>query len=87
MSTAPKRIRLYEASGPGRCSGCQARIVWHPTLNGKSMPMNADAVAVLSEKDATGALVLIFDAADAHWASCPARAHFRSSTPRATLIE
>jgi hypothetical protein len=42
------------------------------------MPMNAGAVPVKSENEAsTGRVVLFFDASDSHWSTCPESAAFK----------
>lgn len=66
------RIRLRSNTGrPSICRGCGAEIVWMNTLTGKHMPMNGSA-----RPCHCGDGVDVYDAADAHWASCPARAMF-----------
>jgi hypothetical protein len=45
-------IRLFEDSkSPAKCRGCDAKIEWFDTLNGRKMPMNAGAVSRKSEND------------------------------------
>jgi hypothetical protein len=81
MTITETLIRLYEDSrSPGRCRGCEAPIEWFDTLNGRKMPMAAGAVPRKSETEAaTQRVIAFFAAADAHWASCPARENFRRS--------
>lgn len=78
-------VRLYEDSkGSGVCGngdtdrGCGARLDWYQTLNLKSMPMNAGAVPLRSELEAsTRRVIVFFDAADSHLITCPKRAEFK----------
>lgn len=73
-------IRLFEDSkAPATCRGCGAAIDWYETLNGRRMPMNRDAVPRKSETESeTWRVIAFFDAADSHWATCPAADDFRA---------
>jgi Fe-S cluster assembly scaffold protein SufB len=73
-----KTVRLYEDSkAHGVCRGCEARMDWYDTLNGKKMPMNAGAVPLKSENEAgTGRVIAFFAAEDSHWNTCPERKQF-----------
>lgn len=70
---------LEDTKSPGRCRGCEAKIDWFETPAGKRMPMNRGAVPRKSEKDSQWRLVSYYAAADAHWATCPAREQFKRS--------
>lgn len=74
-------IRVFALTGPAspaKCRGCGASIVWHETLTGKRMPINAGAVPRRTEREGEGKrrTILFLAAADAHWATCPKRAQF-----------
>jgi len=65
----------------GRCRGCDAPIVWFRTVNGKSMPMDADPMPRETHRhDDDGRLV--WDVVGIpHWATCSQVDKFR---PRST---
>ena len=67
----------------GHCAAasCRAPLEWYRTLAGKAMPMNLGATVVALERDEHGAIG-VFDAAESHWATCPARARFTRPRPR-----
>jgi hypothetical protein len=64
---------------PGQCAAsiCRAPLDWYATAAGKAMPMKRGAQPTSTAVDPSSLLVIgAFDAADSHWASCPARARF-----------
>jgi len=66
-------IRLMAGAGTrGFCRGCRQPIQWVPTLNGKVMPLDADAVPVQIEGG-----IAFYRASAAHWGSCAARERFQ----------
>lgn len=77
-------IRLFEdPTNVGACRSCAARIVWHETLTGKKMPMNAGAVPRKSETDqATRRVVAFYSADDSHFNTCPDAARFSKKAGR-----
>lgn len=54
-----------------KCKSCGAEIVWITTINGKSMPCNAEKTTIVTEdgKTITGHI--------SHFATCPQAATFR----------
>jgi hypothetical protein len=58
------------------CRGCGAALDWYRTLAGKAMPMKAGAQARSTHVE-DNRTVGMFDAADAHWRSCPQAARFK----------
>lgn len=66
------RLRLGPVK-PDYCRApeCRKPIVWYRTLNDRAMPMNVGAEPLRIEND-----VAVFDAADSHWATCPASDRF-----------
>jgi len=67
------RLRLDSVhTGICRADECGATIVWYRTLiDNHFMPMNAGALP-----QHVDGKVGYFDAAQSHWATCPARARF-----------
>jgi hypothetical protein len=74
-----KLILDSKRSGQCRAPSCGAALDWYRTFPGdKSMPVRRDAKPLLIEEDPkTGARLGVFDAADTHWRSGPARAEFK----------
>lgn len=61
-----------DTKGHGACRSCHAKIEWYALVSGRKHPVNADAVAVRSyHEEDSGRLVLVFDSADSHFATCP----------------
>lgn len=84
----------------GRCSGCNAEILWAYTEAGKRMPL--DAAPLPWDKVTPGAYWLdghrchaaapMFDPPGLtyhmnHWATCPQAEHFRAKTPKRKAME
>lgn len=81
-------IRVFEdGAKPGRCRSCSAQLMWHETLTGKTMPMNADAVPRKSYRDAaTHRVVVYFAASDSHFATCPDVATYSRKATRTARV-
>ncbi len=69
-----------------RCMGCGAGIVFHPTPNGKAMPVNAETDPngnIYIDDQGLARVVDLLTPADAerympHWATCPNSKDFKS---------
>lgn len=73
-----KTIRLkLPKTNTGHCRSCGAIIDWYTTERDRGMPMNAGAVHLRTTGGGPAPELGEFDAADAHWATCPNAADFK----------
>jgi hypothetical protein len=80
MSAPPPATIAVQRALPikwGYCRGCNARVEWVRTQNGKHMPVDWPLHPLATHEDLTGQLWVDIDAAQSHFVTCPQADTFR----------